>query len=451
MTNSPVGFFVVITLLAVSIHFYLWVRLVRSTTRSGRWRRIGAVTIAGLGLLGVVAFMVTRTVGVDAWWLAWPGYVWIAVMFYLTLSLVVLELPRAALALWWRRPRSRSADARMPAGSGAARTPSAAAFVVTPRGGPVATRAAQQGETTTEEPGGPGTPNHAPDFADPGRRLFLARACALAACGAAAGIVGYGMRTAFGDLRTIRVAIPISGLDSRLSGFRIAVVSDTHFGPFLHRELAERIVTLVNREQPDMVAVLGDLADATVSEMGQAAEPFRRLESRHGTYFVTGNHEYSSGVDEWVDQVRELGIRPLLNERVEITSGGAAFDLAGVNDLMAPGYDRPGPDFAAALGGRDPARPVLLLAHQPVQVYSAMKYGVDLQLSGHTHGGQTAPLDRLVGLQQPVIAGLARKGPTSIFVTRGAGFFGPPIRAGIPPEFAIVELQSRSRTPASGS
>ncbi|GAA3609028.1 metallophosphoesterase [Nonomuraea rosea] len=445
LTNSPVVFFGIITLLAVSIHLYLWARLVRSTTRPGRGRRIGTITIAGLAILGVVAFMITRTIGVDAWWLAWLGYVWIALMFYLVLGLLVLEVPRAAVTLWWRRARSRSAAAGTTSSPGTARPRSAAALVGTPRSRlETTTRAAGHETTTAGEPSDLDIPEQPPELVDPGRRLFLARACAVAACCTAAGIVGYGMRTAFGDLRTVRVTVPINGLDSRLSGFRIALISDTHFGPFLHKELAERIVTLVNREQPDMVAIAGDLADGTVSEIGLASEPLRRLRSRHGTYFVTGNHDYSSGVDEWIDQVRNLGMRPLLNERAEITSGSAAFDLAGVNDVMAPLYERPGPDFAAALGDRDPGRPVILLAHQPVQVHAAVQHGVDLQLSGHTHGGQTAPFDRLIGLQQPVVAGLARKGRTSIFVTRGAGLFGPPVRAGIPPELAIVELQSRS-------
>ncbi|MEV4807741.1 metallophosphoesterase [Nonomuraea sp. NPDC049421] len=415
----------------MSIHLYLWARLVRSTTRRGKGRAIGALLIFGLGVVGVVGFMVTRTVGVDAWLLAWAGYVWIALMFYLLLSLLVLEIPRAALSLWWRRSKKRTAVA-----GPTAVTPTAA-LVATPRAEAPAMTAAE------EQPGGPGTPAFPPELDNPGRRLFLARACALAACGAAAGFVGYGMSTAFGDLRTIRVTVPIKGLDPRLSGFRIAAVSDLHFGAFLHRELADRIVTLINREQADMVTILGDLADGTVAEIGHAAEPLRHLRSRQGTFFVTGNHDYSSGADEWVEHVSELGMRPLLNERVEIASGGAAFDLAGVNDLMAPMYDHQGPDFTAALGGRDPARPVVLLAHQPVQVHSAVEHQVDLQLSGHTHGGQTVPFDRLVGLQQPVLAGLAKMGPTSIFVTRGAGFFGPPIRAGIPPEIAIVELQPR--------
>jgi predicted MPP superfamily phosphohydrolase len=447
LTNSPIVFFGIVTLLAVAIHVYLWVRLVRSTTRSGRLRRIGAIAIAALGLLGVVGFMITRTVGVDARWLAWLGYTWIALMFYLLLSLIVLEVPRAAAALWWRRQRNRSVEAPAATVPDASASPPPATVpaagdspppAVTPRGGAVAVHTRPR--RTAEGPGGP-------DNAEPpdlGRRMFLARACAVTACAVAGGTVGYGMSSAFGDLRTIRVAVPLSGLDARLSGFRIALISDTHFGPFLHKPLAERIVTVVNREQPDLVAIAGDLADGTVSEIGHAAEPLRRLESRLGTYFVTGNHDYSSGVDEWVDHVRELGMRPLLNERVEITSGGAAFDLAGVNDVMARMYDSPGPDFAAALDGRDQSRPVVLLAHQPVQLHSAVDHKVDLQLSGHTHGGQTAPFDRLVGLQQPVVAGLARKDATSIFVTRGAGFFGPPVRAGIPPELAIVELRSRS-------
>jgi predicted MPP superfamily phosphohydrolase len=444
LTDNPIIFFGVIALLAVSIHVYLWVRLVRSTTRPGRWRRVGALAIAGLGLLSMVAFTVTRTVGVDAWWLAWPGYVWIGLIFYLLVSLVVLEVPRAAVTLWWRRSRRRSADATVPADSVPVRT-HAEASVAKPSDGSVATtRTVEPRGVGTDGVGGGRTPNGVQEPADMERRLFLARACAVGACAVAGGVVGYGMSSAFGDLRTVRAAVPISGLDPRLSGFRIAAVSDTHFGPFLHRKLAERIVELVNREQPDLVAIIGDLADGTVEEVGRATEPLRRLESRHGTYFVSGNHDYSSGIDEWIDQVQELGMRPLLNERVEITSGGAAFDLAGVNDLFARMYDRPGPDFTTSLGDRDRSRPVVLLAHQPVQVHTAIKHGVDLQLSGHTHGGQTALFDRLVGLQQPVVAGLAKKEDTSIFVTRGAGFFGPPVRAGIPPEVAIVELQSRS-------
>ncbi|MEV0134037.1 metallophosphoesterase [Dactylosporangium sp. NPDC050688] len=433
MRPNPILFFGVVTALAVAIHLYLWWRLVRSTARSRRNRRIGAAVIGGLGAFGLVGLLVTRTVGVDTRWLAWIGYGWIAVMFYLLLTLLVLEIPRGAYALWLRRTAATAPDGTQQHST--QEQQDSAPATAAAHGGPVVTAPARtRPRPTAEEPG---------DAPDPGRRLFIARACALAACGVAAGAVGAGMRTAFGDLRTVRVTTPITGLDPRLAGFRIAAVSDTHFGPFMREPLAERIVTAINREQVDMVVVLGDLADGSVEEVGYAAEPMRRFESRKGTFFVTGNHDYSSGVDPWVERVRELGMRPLLNERVEITSGGAAFDLAGVNDLFATMYDKQGPDFAAALNGRDPARALVLLAHQPVQVHEAVKYGVDLQLSGHTHGGQTVPFDRIAGLQQPVLAGLARRGDTSLFVTRGAGFFGPPIRAGIPPEVAIVQLQPR--------
>ncbi|GIF42934.1 metallophosphoesterase [Actinoplanes xinjiangensis] len=444
MRPNPILFFGVVTLLAVTIHLYLWWRLVHGTTRSPRYRRLGAIAIAALGVLGLVGFLVTRTVAVDTEWLAWLGFGWMALMFYLVLTLLGLEIPRAAYTLWLRRGTRLSAAAPSPQAD-LDRGPETASRANSTPGGTVArTPTVTRPRPTREDPAGRDGSNTRSGSADPDRRLFLARACAVAACGVAAGTVGYGVRTAFGDLRTVRATAPVAGLDPRLSGFRIAVVSDTHFGPFLRQELADRIVTVVNREQADMVVIVGDLADGSVEEVGYATEPLRGLRSRQGTFFVTGNHEYSSGADAWVDRVRELGMRPLLNERVEITANGAAFDLAGVNDLMAPMYDAQGPDFAAALGGRDPGRPALLLAHQPVQVHEAVKYGVALQLSGHTHGGQTVPFDRLVGIQQPVLAGLARSGDTALFVTRGAGFFGPPIRAGIPPEVAIVKLQAQS-------
>jgi predicted MPP superfamily phosphohydrolase len=445
MTFKPLIFFPVITLVALGLHFYLWARLVRATTRSRRQRQVGAIVIAGLGLIGVVGFMVTRTVGVDVRWLAWFGYVWIAVLLYLLLALVVLEIPRAVVLLWLRLRPAQEPAAATPAqvDAPAELEPARAHATASAPRRPVASTVVTQPPPTVRGPDEPETPDEDSGPATMDRRLFLGRACALAAGGIAALAVGSGMNTAFGDLRTVRVTAPIPGLDPRLSGFRIAVVSDMHLGPFLREGTSERVVALVNREQVDLVTVLGDLADGSVEQVGPATEPLRQLTSRHGTYFVTGNHEYSSQVEPWVEQVRELGMRPLLNERVEITSGGTAFDLAGVNDLIATSYNKPGPDFDAALGGRDPSRPAFLLAHQPVQVHEAMKHGVALQLSGHTHGGQTAPLDQVIGVQQPLTAGLARMGPTTLFVTRGVGFFGPPVRLGIPPEVAIVELQAR--------
>jgi hypothetical protein len=174
-----------------------------------------------------------------------------------------------------------------------------------------------------------------------------------------------------------------------------------------------------------------------VAELGRFAEPLRGIQAKSGAYFVTGNHEYYSGFAPWIDEVASLGVRPLRNERVEI--GG--LDLAGVNDLGGAQYGD-GPDFAKALGGRDPSRPVVLMAHQPVVARKAAPFGVDLQVSGHTHGGQMAPFNLLVKLQQPVVSGFGRVDGVPVFVTNGAGFWGPPLRVGAPPQVTVMDLRS---------
>jgi predicted MPP superfamily phosphohydrolase len=166
------------------------------------------------------------------------------------------------------------------------------------------------------------------------------------------------------------------------------------------------------------------------------------MRSRHGSFFVTGNHEYYSGAEEWLAEVESLGIRTLRNERELITGTGGAFTLAGVNDVAGAGTSTGGPDIAGTLRGRDETIPVVLLAHQPVQVHDAAAQHVDLQLSGHTHGGQMAPFNLLVKLDQPVVRGYARFGDTQLYVTNGAGFWGPPVRVGAPPQVTLVELRS---------
>jgi predicted MPP superfamily phosphohydrolase len=186
-----------------------------------------------------------------------------------------------------------------------------------------------------------------------------------------------------------------------------------------------------------MVCVVGDLVDGTVAELGRSAAPLAGIRSRLGAYFVTGNHEYYSGYEPWLEEVTRLGLRPLRNERVELDG----LDLAGVNDIGGEQFDD-GPDFARALGDRDPARPVVLMAHQPVAAVQAAPFGVDLQVSGHTHGGQMAPFNLLVKLQQPVVSGLGRVDGVPVYVTNGAGFWGPPVRVGAPPQVTVIELRT---------
>ncbi|HEX4813832.1 MAG TPA: metallophosphoesterase, partial [Nonomuraea sp.] len=273
------------------------------------------------------------------------------------------------------------------------------------------------------------------------RRLFLGRATAAVAGVSAVTAVGYGMSSALGDpvIEPVRVRLP--KLDPRLRGLRFAVVSDIHLGPLTGRAHTERIVRMINGLEADVVAIVGDLVDGSVAELGPLARPLQNLESRYGAYFVTGNHEYFSpgGFTEWIEELGELGVRSLRNERVEIQHGGAVLDLAGVNDLNGTAQDD-GPDFARALAGRDTSRSTVLLAHQPILVDQAARYGVDLQLSGHTHGGQIMPFNLVVRLQQPVVSGLATIDGVQVYVTRGAGFWGPPVRVGAPPEITMLEL-----------
>ncbi|MET7418045.1 metallophosphoesterase [Dactylosporangium sp. NPDC005555] len=270
---------------------------------------------------------------------------------------------------------------------------------------------------------------------DPRRRLLLGRSLAATAGVLSVAAVGIGTWQAKSAPQVKRVPIRLAKLPASMAGFKIALVSDIHLGPLLGRSHTERIVRIINSVEADIVAIVGDLVDGSVAELGPAAEPLQDLRARQGSFFVTGNHEYFSGYQEWVDEVTSLGVRVLRNERVDIQG----LDLAGVNDVTGEDVGD-GPDFGKALDGRDASRPVVMLAHQPVQAHEAAKHGVDLQLSGHTHGGQMVPFNLLVGLEAPVVAGLGNVDGTQVYVTRGAGFWGPPVRFGAPPDISVVEL-----------
>lgn len=405
------------------IHLYLWWRLVRDTTNPGRWRRAGAAAVLVLALLLPLSIFGADVVP----WLAWPGYLWLGLMFYLLVVLLLVELPMLVARLVLRARSTSAARAARPAA-----VPAPAERAAVGAGGaatPPPARPEPRLEQAAQEPG-----------YDPGRRLLLARGAAIFAGLTAASVTGYGVRNALGPPTIKRVRIPLSKLDGRADGYRIALISDIHLGPIRGASEAERIVTMVNRLDADLVAIVGDLVDGSVEQLGRAAAPLRDLRGRDGSYFVTGNHEYYSGYQEWVEEVARLGLRPLRNERVEL----AGFDLAGVNDVAGEEFED-GPDFDRALGGRDTARPVVLLAHQPVQVHEAARHGVDLQLSGHTHGGQMYPFHLLVDLEQPVRSGLATVDGTQVYVTNGAGFWGPPVRVGAAPEITLVELRAGTR------
>lgn len=241
--------------------------------------------------------------------------------------------------------------------------------------------------------------------------------------------------------RIKRVTIPLAGLPPGLADFRIVQISDIHVGPTIKQRYLQAIVDRVNALQPDVVAITGDLVDGSVAELRAHVAPLAQLRARHGVFFVTGNHEYYSGVHGWVQELQRLGIRVLHNEHVVLQHGDARLVLAGVTDYTGHHFDPAHrSDPAAAVAGAPEGVPRVLLAHQPRSAMEAARAGFDLQLSGHTHGGQFLPWSFFVPLQQPFTAGLHQLGRLQVYVSRGTGYWGPPKRLGAPSEIAELRL-----------
>src|SRR5690606_14540497 len=231
-------------------------------------------------------------------------------------------------------------------------------------------------------------------------------------------------------------------LPEGLHGFTIAQITDIHVGPTIKEDYLEAIVQAVNRLSPDLVAITGDLVDGSVKELGPHVQPLARLVAKHGVYFVTGNHEYYSGVRGWLQELKRLGVRVLLNEHQVLSHRGETLVLAGVADYSAHVFEpshRSNP--VKALKGAPPEVGVkILLAHQPRSCHAAAQAGFDLQLSDHTHGGQFLPWNFFVRLQQPFTAGLHRVGQLQLYISRGTGYWGPPKRLGAPSEITLIRL-----------
>ncbi|WP_036332521.1 metallophosphoesterase [Modestobacter caceresii] len=398
------GFGLTVLLVMVLLHGYLWWRLVRSTTRPGRVRRRLTVLLVVLAVLPVLVVLLRGRLSVGDGVLDWVGYTWLGLAFYLFLATLATEPIRVVARLVQRRRRSEPFDEAAPPEPGTA------------SGG---------GAVRADRP-----------VQDPSRRLFLARSLVVGAGAVAVGTAGTGVVLANSAPVVRRVPIRIPRLDPAMAGLRIVTFSDGHLSSTYGGRRFERLVETVNAQRPDVVAIVGDLVDGEVSELREDVAPLADLVSDQGVYFVTGNHEYFVDTGQWLRHLSTLGVDVLRNERVSIGRGGATVDLAGIDDRTAAASGLPGhgADLDAALDGRDDAVPVVLLAHQPVQVEQARAAGVDLQLSGHTHGGQLWPFDYAVLLDQPVVEGWSQQGDTQLYVSSGAGYWGPPMRVGARPE-----------------
>jgi predicted MPP superfamily phosphohydrolase len=369
--------------LVFGIHYYFWARLVRDPVLPAPWNQIASWTLGGLGALILIGMFASRIAprAVKSP-LLWVAYTWLGVLFFLFMLLAVTDIANLIHGIG---RRIASADA-----------------------------------------------------IDPERRRLLARFVGSGVGIAALGLATTGIVNVVRGVAVKKVRVPLAKLSQTSSGFRIVQLSDIHVGPTIGRAFITDLVTRVNALQPDLVAITGDLVDGSVAELGELVRPLADIKAKHGVFFVTGNHEYYSGANEWIAHLESLGVKVLRNERVAI-GGDDGFDLAGVDDFSAH-QDGHGPDLPRALDGRDPARAVVLLAHQPRAIVEAAALGVGLQLSGHTHGGQLFPWNFFVRLQQPYIAGLFDHGGTKLYVSCGTGYWGPPMRVGAPAEITEIEL-----------
>lgn len=380
-------FFCVMLSLVGGAHYYLWARLIRDPGFSpGIFKTLTGALIALFVSIPLSLVLARTLTGPFARGAIWVAFVWLGLTFILLVVLGGLDLLRNAALLVGHY-----------AGNG--------------------------------EP------------IDPERRRLLSRILAgtVALVAGALGLTA--LRSGLGRIRTHEVRIALERLPSELDGTSIVQLSDVHIGPTLRREFLEEVVRQVNALNPDVVAITGDLVDGSVDDLREHVSPLGEIRARHGVFFVTGNHEYYSGADEWCSELQRLGIRVLRNERVSVGVGDVSFDLAGIDDYHAAQFGNGhGADLPRALHGRDPSRELVLLAHQPRAVFEARKHDVGLQLSGHTHGGQIWPWNFMVKLQQPVVSGLARFGRTWVYVSNGTGFWGPPMRLGAPAEITRVVL-----------
>lgn len=271
-----------------------------------------------------------------------------------------------------------------------------------------------------------------------------ARVVAVAVAAVSAVLLAWGHYEAMRVPRVKRLDVRVPRLGDGLDGTRVVVLADTHYGPIDRAGWSARVAEAANALDADVVVHAGDIADGTPVQRREQSAPLGTIRARLAKVYVTGNHEYFGEAQGWLDRMAELGWEPLHNRHVVVERGGDHLVLAGVDDVTAESSGLAGhrANLAGALAGADPDRPVLLVAHQPKYVEQAAAAGIDLQVSGHTHGGQIWPFNFLVRIDQPVVHGLSRHGErTQLYTSRGSGFWGPPFRVFAPSEITLLTLR----------
>lgn len=273
------------------------------------------------------------------------------------------------------------------------------------------------------------------------RRFFLSTTATSLLAGGALSLTGIGIFMAKKTPEVKKVMLPVKNLPKDLEGFSIVQLSDIHLSSTIKKSFLSKVVEQVNKLKPDIIAITGDLADGVVAVLGDDAEPLGDLVSKHGNFFVTGNHEYYFNAEQWINKVESLGFKALIDSHELIHFNNSKILMAGIADYRAKHFiksHKSSPE--KAIEGAPPVDVKILLAHQPKSVFKASEAGFDIQLSGHTHGGQFFPWQMTIGLDQPYLAGLYKHDDMMIYVSRGTGYWGPPIRLGAPSEITFLKL-----------
>ncbi len=371
---------------------YLWWRLVKGTTGPHTTaRRLWTVVIVVVGALGPLALIAQYALPIPAQrTLIGPiGWLCYGLVIFLATATVLTEPVRI---WWWWQRRSRGSR-----------------------------RAAEQPGVAQPQ--------------DPERRMFLQRVLAVGAGAAATVATGVAARSALGGpaVRTATIALP--NIPAQAVGMRVALVSDLHVGSVLRKDFCRSVVELVNGERPDVICLIGDLSDGSVVELADDLRPLAELQAPDGVFAVTGNHEFYFDPDGWIAFLPQLGMRLLTNEGEQVRG----MLLAGVHDIAGRPTGR-GPHMDAALAGRVQGQPVIMMSHSPNLIDDAVDRNVDLMVSGHTHGGQFFPATLAIAVTSRAVSGHYEFGPTQLFITNGAGFWGPIARLGAPPDITILTL-----------
>ncbi|MCL2725504.1 MAG: metallophosphoesterase [Polyangiaceae bacterium] len=392
-----VPFLAVVTFLAIGIHLYFYRRLIKSLTSKRAVHIAGAILFGLLGALIVLGPLSMRFAVPHALRpISRVSFMWWAVSFYLFMGLLLVDIGVLVARLVKKLRTKKAASNESPV----------------------------NGE----------------------RREFLMKSARFSASVAAIGVTGFGFAEANRLPRISKVHVKLPRLPATLSGMTLAHLSDIHVGGWIDRKFVESIVARTNELKPDVVVITGDLVDGSVRELRSMVAPLMNLQSQLGTYFVTGNHEYYSGANEWCAELTRMGITVLRNRHVAIGRGADTLDLVGVDDWAGGGGRGRGADLDAAVAGRDRSRAAILLAHRPRDVERAAALGMGLQLSGHTHGGQIWPWTYMVRRTYPYFSGLYSVGGMALYVSNGCGFWGPPVRVGAPSEIVHLVLSSHPET-----